>query len=43
MEAGVVARIEAVAVPSRRTSMSLEELVSRGGTLLAAGGEDDDW
>ena len=42
-EAGVVARIEAVAVPSRRTSMSLEELVSRGGTLLAAGGEDDDW
>ena len=42
-EAGVVARIEAVAVPSRRTSMSLEELVSRGGTLLDAGGEDDDW
>ena len=42
-EATVVSRIEALAVPSRRTSMSLEELVSRGGTLLAAGGEDEDW
>ena len=41
-EATVVSRIEALAVPSRRTSMSLEELVSRGGTVLAAGGEDDD-
>ena len=41
-EATVVSRIEALAVPSRRTSMSLEELVSRGGTVLASGGEDDD-
>ena len=41
-EATVVSRIEALAVPSRRTSMSLEELVSRGGTVLAAGGKDDD-
>ena len=41
-EAGVASRIEAMAVPSRRTSMSLEELVSRGGTVLAAGGEEDD-
>jgi hypothetical protein len=31
-----------LAVPSRRTSMSLEELVSRGGTVLAAAAEDDD-
>ena len=41
-EATVVSRIEALAVPSRRTSMSLEELVSRGGTVLASAGEDDD-
>ena len=41
-EATVVSRIEALAVPSRRTSMSLEELVSRGGTVLASGGEDDE-
>jgi len=42
-EASVVSRIEALVVPSRRSSMSLEELVSRGGTVLAAGGEDDEW
>ena len=42
-EASVVSRIEALAVPSRRSSMSLEELISRGGTVLAAGGEDDEW
>jgi len=41
-EATVASRIEALAVPSRRTSMSLEELVSRGGTVLAAAAEDDD-
>ena len=44
-EAGLAMSIEALAVPSRRSRMSLEELVSRGGTVLAAGEdlEDDEW